>query len=53
MKWVTREKVKVDRVACPWLIRKLPSVRRLRAALPSRAPIEHVRAWAVSHRPKY
>jgi hypothetical protein len=23
MKWVTRERVKVDRVACPWLIRKL------------------------------
>ncbi|HLE78193.1 MAG TPA: chromate resistance protein ChrB domain-containing protein [bacterium] len=23
MKWVTREHVKVDRVACPWLIRKL------------------------------
>ena len=22
MKWLTREKVKVDRVACPWLIRK-------------------------------
>jgi len=22
VKWVTREKVKVDRVACPWLIRK-------------------------------
>jgi hypothetical protein len=22
MKWVTRAKVKVDRVACPWLIRK-------------------------------
>jgi hypothetical protein len=22
MKWVTREKVKVDRVACPWLIQK-------------------------------
>ena len=22
MKWVTREKVKVDRVACPWLIHK-------------------------------
>ena len=22
MKWVTRERVKVDRVACPWLIRK-------------------------------
>jgi hypothetical protein len=22
VKWVTRERVKVDRVACPWLIRK-------------------------------
>jgi glutathione S-transferase len=31
----------------------LPSVRKLRAALPPRAPIEHAREWAVSHRPKY
>jgi len=23
VKWITRERVKVDRVACPWLIRKL------------------------------
>jgi len=22
MKWITREQVKVDRVACPWLIKK-------------------------------
>src|SRR5258708_5172979 len=22
MKWITREKVKVDRVGCPWLIKK-------------------------------
>ena len=22
MKWITREKVKVDRVACPWLVKK-------------------------------
>ena len=22
MKWITREKVKVDRVACPWIIKK-------------------------------
>jgi len=22
MKWITREKIKVDRVACPWLIRR-------------------------------
>jgi len=23
MKWITREHIKVDRVACPWLIRRL------------------------------
>lgn len=23
MKWITRERVKVDRAACPWLIRRL------------------------------
>jgi hypothetical protein len=22
MKWITREKIKVDRVACPWLIKQ-------------------------------
>src|SRR5215470_11107794 len=22
MKWITRERVKVDRIACPWLIKK-------------------------------
>ena len=22
MKWITRERVKVDRVACPWLVRR-------------------------------
>ena len=22
MKWISREKIKVDRVACPWLIKK-------------------------------
>lgn len=22
MKWITREKVKVDRLACPWLIKR-------------------------------
>ena len=22
MKWITREKIKVDRVACPWLVQK-------------------------------
>jgi glutathione S-transferase len=31
----------------------LPPVQRFRAAQPPRAPIEHARKWAVSHRPKY
>ena len=31
----------------------LPTVKKLRAALPPRAPIEHAREWAISHRPKY
>jgi glutathione S-transferase len=30
-----------------------PTVRKLRAALPPRAPIEHAREWTTSHRPKY
>jgi glutathione S-transferase len=31
----------------------LPTVQKFRAAQPPRAPIEHAREWAVSHRPKY
>ena len=31
----------------------LPSVKRLRASLPPRVPIEHARNWVLSHRPKY
>lgn len=31
----------------------LPTVKRFRAALPPRDPIEHARKWALSHRPKY
>ena len=31
----------------------LPTVQRSRAAQPPRAPIEHARKWAISHRPKY
>src|SRR4029079_698354 len=31
----------------------LPTVQLFRASLPPRAPIEHAREWAVSHRPKY
>jgi glutathione S-transferase len=40
---------------CGWRARMeaLPAVKRFRAALPPRDPIEHARKWAVSHRPKY
>jgi len=40
---------------CRWRERMeaLPSVRKLRAVLPPRTPIEHAREWAKSHRPKY
>src|SRR5262245_29556413 len=40
---------------CRWRERMeaLPSVRKYRATLPPRTPIEHAREWAVSHRPKY
>jgi glutathione S-transferase len=40
---------------CRWreTIEALPTVRRYRASLPPRTPIEHAREWAVSHRPKY
>jgi glutathione S-transferase len=40
---------------CRWRERmeNLPTTRKLRAILPLRAPIEHAREWANSHRPKY
>jgi hypothetical protein len=53
MKWVTRERVKVDRVACPWLIKKfvdpdaeflfvaaerVPETARLEGAIPFDVP---------------
>ena len=40
---------------CRWreTMEALPAVKKLRAALPPRQPIEHAREWAVSHRPKY
>jgi glutathione S-transferase len=40
---------------CRWRerVEGLPTVKTLRAALPPRAPIEHAREWAISHRPKY
>ena len=40
---------------CAWReqMEALPTVQRFRAAQPPRAPIEHARKWATSHRPKY
>jgi glutathione S-transferase len=40
---------------CRWRERMegLPAVKQLRSSLPPRAPIEHAREWALSHRPKY
>jgi len=44
MKWITRERVKVDRVACPWLIKKFvdPEAQFLFA------PVDEVTAVAKS-----
>ena len=54
---LTRRKGNVPKYPafCRWRERMegLPTVKKLRASLPPRAPIEHAREWAVSHRPKY
>ena len=40
---------------CAWRERMeaLPAMKRFRAAQPPRAPIEHARRWAETHRPTY
>ena len=43
MKWVTREKVKVDRVACPWLIRKF-----IDPQAPRHSKVRVFQDWSVS-----
>lgn len=40
MKWITREKVKVDRVACPWLIRKFVDPDALFLFVPAEQVLE-------------
>jgi hypothetical protein len=42
MKWITREKVKVDRVACPWLIKKFVDPDAVFLFVPA----EEVLTWA-------
>jgi hypothetical protein len=34
MRWITRENVKVDRVACPWLIRRFVDLDAVFVFLP-------------------
>ena len=43
MKWITREKVKVDRVACPWLIKKFIDSEAEFVFLP------HITDWTSIH----
>jgi hypothetical protein len=40
MKWITREHVKVDRVACPWLIKKFVDREAIFLFMPSDKVIE-------------
>jgi hypothetical protein len=41
MRWITRERVKVDRVACPWLIKKFIDPDAAFSFVP-REDVEHV-----------
>jgi hypothetical protein len=43
MKWITREKVKVDRVACPWLIRKFVDPQAEFLFVPAEQVLERAR----------
>ncbi|MBI1803221.1 MAG: chromate resistance protein [Ignavibacteriae bacterium] len=43
MKWITREHVKVDRVACPWLIRKFVDPQAEFLFLPASDVLESAR----------
>lgn len=62
MKWVTRERVKVDRVACPWLIKKfvdseaeflfVPNDRVIEVAEQERAIPFDVEGAELGHRGK-
>lgn len=50
MKWITRENVKVDRVACPWLIKKFIDRDAEFLFVPAdRVPSEVVRTGAIPY----
>ena len=41
MRWITREKIKVDRVACPWLIKKFVDPEAEFVFLPHDRSVNH------------
>ena len=47
MRWITREKVKVDRVACPWLIRKFIDLQAEFVFLPASTDWQRLAATPV------
>jgi hypothetical protein len=47
MKWITRERVKVDRVACPWLIRRFIDPAAELLFVPGDVVLERARAEAA------
>lgn len=50
MKWITREHVKVDRVACPWLIKKFVDPKAEFLFVPAEKVVEEAkRAGAVPY----
>lgn len=62
MKWVTRERPRIDRVACAWLIRRfidptpeflfVPNEQVLAVAERENATVFHVRAGAIGRTPE-
>ena len=44
MKWITRERARVDRIACPWLIRRFIDPEAEFLYVPKEAVIERARA---------
>jgi hypothetical protein len=48
MKWITRERVKVDRVACPWLIKKFVDPAAEFLFVPAEQVLEQARQQAAT-----
>ena len=56
MKWITRERPKIDRIACPWLIRRFIDPQAEFLYVPpgkvldeSLIPVEYLSEWAVAY----